>query len=134
MFLGADQGQGARLLDQLGDALHAPFGFAAADEIAQAADDFAGAQRLFAGLVQGVAQAVPRGVGLRLDQAARALDVVGDGRQRLVELVRQGRGHFAHRRQPRDVHQLGLQFLQARLGLLALGEIANEAGEVAAVA
>jgi hypothetical protein len=30
------------------------------------------------------------------------------------------------------MHQLGLQLLQPRFGLLPLGEIANEAGEVAA--
>ncbi len=71
---------------------------------------------------------------LVLEQAARALQIVGDRRQRLVQLVRQRRGHLAHRGQPRDVHELGLQLLQARLGLLALGQVADEAGEEAPIA
>ena len=73
-------------------------------------------------------------VGAVFEQPARALQVVGDRRQRLVELVGERRGHLAHRGQPRDVHQLGLQFLQPRLGLLPLGQIADEAGEEALVA
>ena len=44
------------------------------------------------------------------------------------------RGHLAHRGQPRDVDQLRLQFLQPRLGLLAFGQVADEAGEEALVA
>ena len=31
-------------------------------------------------------------------------------------------GHFAHRGEPRDVNELGLQFLEPGLGLLVLGE------------
>ena len=45
----------ARLLDQLGDAFDPALAFAARDEIAQAADDLAGAHRLVGGLVQRVA-------------------------------------------------------------------------------
>jgi hypothetical protein len=60
--------------------------------------------------------------------------IVGNGRQRLVELVRQGRGHLAHGGEARDVHQLRLQFLQPRLGLLALAQVADEAGEEALAA
>ena len=71
---------------------------------------------------------------LRLEQPARALQVIGDRRQRLVQLVRQRRGHLAHGGQPRDVHQLGLQFLQPGFGLLPLGQVADEAGEEAPVA
>ena len=59
VLLGADQRQRARLLDQLGEALDAPLALAAADEIAQAADDLAGAQRLLGGLVERVAQIAP---------------------------------------------------------------------------
>ena len=73
-------------------------------------------------------------VAVALQQPPRALEVVGDRRQRLVELVRQRRCHLAHRGQARDVHQLGLQFLQARFGLLPLGQVADEAGEEAPVA
>ena len=69
-----------------------------------------------------------------LKQPARPFHVVRDGRQRLVELVRERRGHFAHRGQSRDVQEFGLQFLQPCLGLLPFGQIANEAGEEALVA
>ena len=134
VLLGADQRQRARLLDQLGEALDPPLALAAAHEIAQAADDLAGAQRLLGGLVERIAHHAGALVGALLEETARALQVVGDRRERLVELVGQRRGHFAHRRQPRDVDELGLQLLQARLGLLALGQVADEAGEEAPVA
>ena len=73
-------------------------------------------------------------VGAAFQQPARSLHVIGDRRQRLIELVRQRRGHLAHGGQPRHVDQLGLQFLQPRLGLLPLGEVADEAGEEALIA
>ncbi len=71
---------------------------------------------------------------LRPIRRLRPFEVVGDGGERLVQLVRQRRGHLAHGRQPRDVDELRLQLLQARLGLLALGQVADEAGEIAALA
>ncbi|MGY2933383.1 hypothetical protein ACVWZ6_002985 [Bradyrhizobium sp. GM6.1] len=46
------------------------------------------------------------------------------------ELVGERRGHLAHRGQPRDMDELGLQFLEPRLGLLMLGEVADESGEI----
>ena len=55
LLLGADKGQGARLLDQLVDVLGPLLGLAARHELAQAADDLAGAQRLLRGLGQSVA-------------------------------------------------------------------------------
>ena len=73
-------------------------------------------------------------VGAVLEQPPRALHVVRDRGQRLVQLVRQRRGHLAHGGQPGDMHELGLQFLQPRLGLLALGQVADEAGEEALIA
>ena len=48
--------------------------------------------------------------------------------------MRQRRGHLAHGGQPREASELGLQFLQPRLGLLPLGEVADEAGEEALLA
>ena len=54
--LDADQRERARLLDELLDVLDAPLAFAAGDEIAQPADDLAGAQRLLGGLVHRLAQ------------------------------------------------------------------------------
>src|SRR4029077_8605996 len=44
MLLGADEGKRACFLDQFLDALDAPFALAARDEVAQAANDLAGAQ------------------------------------------------------------------------------------------
>jgi len=44
--------------------------------------------------------------------------------------VGEGGGHLAHGAEARDVDQLGLQLLQAGLGLLVFGEIAHEAGEI----
>jgi hypothetical protein len=49
--------------------------------------------------------------------------------QRLVDFVGERRGNLAHLGQARDVGQLGLKFLQAMLGLLALGQVAQKAGE-----
>ena len=48
--------------------------------------------------------------------------------------MRQCRRHFAERREPRHMDEFGLQLLQPLLGLLPLGEIANEAGEETAAA
>ena len=59
--------------------------------------------------------------------------MVGDRRKRLVELG-QRRGHLAHGGQARDVHQLGLQLLQPRVGLLPFGQVAHESGEEPLVA
>src|SRR5580692_531464 len=56
LVLGADQRQGAGLLDQLLDILHPALGLAAGHEVAQPANDLAGAQRLVAGLVHGITQ------------------------------------------------------------------------------
>ena len=55
MFLRAHQRERARLFDQFLDAFDAPLAFAARDEIAQSADDLAGAQRLLGGLLHCVA-------------------------------------------------------------------------------
>ena len=106
--------QRRRLLDQLGDAFDAPFRFAAQHEVAQAADDLAGADRLFGGAVERGLDLGGVGVGAGGEQPARAFHVVADRRERLIELVRERRGHLAHRAQARDVEQLGLQFLQVR--------------------
>ena len=91
-------------------------------------------KRLLGGLVHGVAQRRRALVGAVFQKPPRALHVVGDGRKRLVELVRQRRGHLAHGGQPRHVDQLGLQFLQPCFGLLPFGEVADEAGEEALIA
>ena len=71
--LGADQRERARLLDQLLGVFHAPLAFAPGDEIAQPADDLAGAQRLFGGLVHGLAQHAAPFVGAALRAAGASL-------------------------------------------------------------
>ena len=88
-------------------------------------------KRLLGRLVHGVADHAGGVVGLCLEQAARAHHVVGDCGQRLVEFMRQRRGHLAHRAEARDMDELGLQLLQPRLGLLPLGKVADKAGEEA---
>jgi hypothetical protein len=54
LLLGADKGQGARFLNELVDALGPPLHLAARNELAQAADDLASAQRLVRGLGQSI--------------------------------------------------------------------------------
>ena len=134
LFAGADQAKRRSFFDQLGDALDAPLRFAAQHEVAQAADDLAGADRLIGGSVERGLDRARVGIGAAGQQTARALHIVADGRQRLIELVRQRRGHFAHRAQARDMGELFLQTLHARLGALLLGEVADEAGEIASLA
>ena len=55
VLLRPNEGEGARFLDQLVDAFDAPLALATRDEIAQPADDLAGAQRLLGRLVHGAA-------------------------------------------------------------------------------
>ena len=69
-----------------------------------------------------------------LDQAPAALQIIGDGRERLVDLVRERRCHLAHGGQPRQAGELGLELLELALGRLPFGQVADEAGEVAALA
>ena len=97
----------ARFLDQLAQALEPLLGLAMGHEIAQAADDLAGAQRLLGGLVQRVAHLAAQFLGSSIGRAAACepFEIVGDRRQRLVQLVGQGRGHLAHCGQPRDMRR-----------------------------
>ena len=94
--------QRVHLADQLVDVLRlAPHVFVA-HQRANAPDDLAGAQCLPGDLFQRAGDL--RHVGRRQAQQARAgLRVVGDRRQRLVELVRDARGHLAHGREARNV-------------------------------
>ncbi len=46
--------------------------------------------------------------------------------------MRKGRAHFTQGSEPGDVHQFALQFMQARVGRLPLGQVADEAREEAA--
>ena len=68
------------------------------------------------------------------EQPLATLQVVGDGRERLVDLVRERGGHLAHGGQARQPRKLGLQLLELVLGLLPLSKVADESGEEAPVA
>ena len=127
LFAGAGEPECAGLFDHFRKALDALLGRVAGDEVAQSPDDVAGANRLLSGAIERGFDLRRVGVGAISQQAARSLHVIADGRQRLIELVGQGGSHFAHRAEARDVDQFGLQFLQPRLGLLLLGEVADEA-------
>ena len=90
----------------------------------------AGPQRLVGRLADDVAQHDCLLALDMLEQPLAALEIVADGRQRLVDLVRQGRRHLAQRREARHVRHFRLQFLQPGLGQLLVGQVADEAGEV----
>ena len=134
LLLGPDKGQRARLLDKLVDVLRPLLGLAARHEFAQLADDLAGAQRLLRGLGKRVVDLLRVRMLDTLDQAPAALQIIGDGRERLVDLMRKRRCHLAHGGEPRQPGEFGLQLLELALGRLPLGQVADEAGEVAAVA
>ena len=127
LFAGAGEPERAGLFDHFRKTLDALLGRVARDEVAQSPDDVAGADRLLGGAIERRFDLRRVGVGAASQQAARSLHVVADGRQRLIEFVGEGGSHLAHRAQTRDVDQFGLQFLQPCLGLLLLGEIADEA-------
>ena len=111
LILGAYERQRAGFLDELLDAFDPTLALAARDEIAQAADDLSGTQRLVGGLVHRIAEHCGLIVAAVFEQPSRTLHVVRDGRQWLVELVRQRRRHLAHRGQSGHMDELGLQFL-----------------------
>ena len=58
-------------------------------------------------------------------QPARGLRVGDDGRERLIELVRQRRRELAHRRDARHVRELGARRLRFELHPLALRDLAR---------
>jgi hypothetical protein len=94
-----DAGQVHRVLDDLPGLRRLALRLAALHEGADAVDDLPGALGLAGGLLQRGDQVVlDDGVGLHARHHAVA--VVGDGRQRLVQLVRHRAGHLAHRHQP----------------------------------
>ncbi len=132
LLLGADQRKGARFLDDLVDGFRRPVGLPLLDEIAHPADDLAGADGLRHGLVHGL-QHLDRRLGFgRVHHAAAGLDVIRDGRQRLVQFMRQGGGHLAHGAEAGDVQQFALQVLKPLFRMLVLGQVADEPGEQAA--
>src|SRR5215472_16155530 len=132
-ILDADKGERACFVDEPFDAFDLPLALTPRDEIPQTPDDLPRTQRLLGGLVYRLERHDGLFVGARLEQLTRPLHIATDGRKRLVELVSESRRHLTHRGQAGYVHEFGLQLLQARLGLLPLGEIADESGEEARV-
>src|SRR5689334_24726 len=132
-ILRSHQCQRARLLDQFLDAFDLPLALAARHEVAQPSDDLAGAQGLLCSPIHGVAHRGDLLVGMSLEQPPRALQIVRDCRQGLIELMRERGCHLAHRGKARDVHQLGLKLMNPLFGLLPLAQIADEPGEEAPV-
>src|SRR5215469_9618251 len=129
LVLSSDQRQCARFFNQLFNVLDTALALAARDEVTQPADDVARPQGLIRCFFHGVAHRAQTLILAIFQKPARSLHVIGNRSQRLIELVGQSRGHFAHRSEARHVNKLGLQFLQARFGLLTFGKIPDETGE-----
>ena len=91
---GADEGQGASLLDQVLHVLAVPVGFTARYKFAKVPNDVPGAEGLLGGLLQRASQ----GLSLSAWKAGRdlgtSLNVVRYCGERLIELVCQGGRHF----------------------------------------
>ena len=87
MVLRGNERERAGLRDQLLDAFDPLLGFAACHEVAQTLDDLPGSKRLLGSLVHRVHDHRRAFVATVLQQPLRSLEIVRDGRQRLVELV-----------------------------------------------
>ena len=112
-----------------------PLRLAARNEVAQPSHDLPGANRLDRAFVKRLADDGKRLlVGRRLKHVPRRFDIVGDRGERLVELVREAGRQRPHLRHALDMRQHRLQVVNAQLRLLALGQVADEAGEHPVVA
>ena len=128
-FAGARQRQAARVLDDRGKIFDMFGNLATRDEIAQAPNDLSRAERFFRGFADCFTDEDAAGFVAPVEQLAGGFHVIGDRGQRLIQFVRQGRGHGAHRAHARNVNQLGLQFLEPQFRPLLIGEVADESGE-----
>ena len=126
-----DESECQGFFDQLVEALEAAFGLALADEPSQSTDDLASALRLSDRLLHHLADAFAA-ADTGSQKLATGFQIIRHRGQWLVKLVRHCRGHLPHDGEPRGVQQLGLKILNAALGLLALGQIADEAGKITA--
>ena len=95
-------------------------------QVAQAADDVAGAQRLGADGFDDRRAAPSRRPRARAQPARRPERVVRDRAERLVDLVRQAGRHLAHRADAQHVRQLGLVLARLLLGALTVGDVGAE--------
>lgn len=94
------------------------------------ADDFAGSQGLFSRLRQSASHLNSVFLSHLIQHHDAALDIVGDRRERLVELVGKGGGHLPQLVETSKPCQLPLHGLQSGRALLPLRQIPYEAGEV----
>ena len=79
------------------------------DHLAHAPQDVGREVDLLAGRLQPLADTVQRRRAIRLQAPPAAVQIIGGSGERLVQLVRQGRGHRVHRLQPREVGDMGLK-------------------------
>ena len=122
----ADHGEDGRHLLHQGRRPLGPDGVVARrDPLAHVPDDVAGAQNLGLGQIQRAGDAVAHRPG-QGGVAAAGVQIDGGGRQRLVQFMRQGRGHFPHRVQPPDAVRLVFRTLFAR-GLDEIDDVARVA-------
>ena len=118
-----------RLLEQATQAFDALLDLAARDELAKRPDDATGPDRLGGGFAERLADQLKR-LGRRVSEhLVRRFEVVGDGRQRLVQFMGERRRQRAHRAQPRHLDQLGLKVLDPPLAPATFGQVADEGGE-----
>lgn len=113
----APEGDLDGLLHHLGGGLAGHGDFAPVDAGAHAADDLPRADGLVARLAHQFADPRRRRL-VAGQQLLGGVQVVGDGGERLVQLVRQRAGHLAHGVQPRHPDHLGLELGQPLGGRL----------------
>ena len=130
MLAGTSQTERAGFFNQLRETFDAFFRFSPRNEIAKAPNDLAGANRLLGGTIQGAFYFRPVGIGTGGKKSARALHVIADRGERLIEFVRERRCHLSHRTQTGNMNEFGLQFLKPRLCLLMFGQISDKSGEI----
>ena len=119
-------GQRAQVLEQARAVDRLALDLAVLDEVAQPPDHLAGPQRLRVDLLERGEHVA--GVRLGLRHQALAGPCVGRDRgQRLVDLVREARGHLAHGREPAEVRQALLQHARVVLGAAPVGDVVDGA-------
>ena len=130
MILCGNECERGGFLHKLLDAFDPLFCFSARDKVAQALNDLPGPNGLLGSLVHRLHDHWCPLVGAVLQQPSRPLEVVRDGRKRLVELVGKCGRHLAHGAEPRDVKELRLHLMEQPLTLLTLGQVTHEADEL----
>ena len=119
-----------RVVDNLGEVRRLDARRAPLHELAQVVHDLAGPQRFGSGVLEqreeaGRLQLAPAHVG------RTCLDLVGDRREGLIQLVREPARHMLDGRDPEHVCQLGLMLSSCLFRPLALGDVAERPDEPA---